>query len=32
MQLVYVQNYNVSRKDDLKSVIGSMISTMQAGK
>ncbi len=32
MQLVYVQNYSVGRKDDLKSVIGSMIDTMQKGK
>jgi hypothetical protein len=32
MQLVYVQNYRVSRQDDLKSVLGKMIATMQAGK
>lgn len=32
MQLVYVQNYHVGRKDDVKSVVGSMVSTMQAGK
>lgn len=32
MQLVYVQNYHVGRKDDLKSVLGTMISTMQAGR
>lgn len=32
MALVYVQNYKVGRKDDLKSVIGTMIETMQKGK
>ena len=32
MQLVYVQNYSVGRKDDLKSVIATMIDTMQKGK
>jgi hypothetical protein len=32
MQLVYVQNYKASRKDDLKSVLGNIIKIMQAGK
>ena len=32
MQLVFVQNLNVSRKDDLKSVVASMIDIMQKGK
>lgn len=32
MQLVFVQNLNVSRKDDVKSVVASMIDIMQKGK
>ena len=32
MELVYVQNYSATRKDDLKSVVGQMIETMQKGK
>lgn len=32
MQLVYVQNLKVQRKDDLKSVIGTIVGSMQAGK
>jgi hypothetical protein len=32
MELVFVQNYSAARKDDLKSVVGQMIETMQKGK
>jgi hypothetical protein len=32
MELVFVQNYNAARKDDLKSVVGAMIEVMQKGK
>ncbi|MCX7633810.1 MAG: hypothetical protein N2Z22_10810 [Turneriella sp.] len=32
MQLVYVHNYEPARHDDLKSVLGMMIRTMQSGK
>jgi len=32
MELVFVQNYNAARKDDLKSVVGQMIEIMQKGK
>lgn len=32
MQLVFVQNFHVSRKDDVKSVVASMVEIMQKGK
>ncbi|HNJ67468.1 MAG TPA: hypothetical protein PKW28_16355 [Turneriella sp.] len=32
MQLVFVQNYHVARKDDLRSVVAQMIEIMQKGK